>query len=303
MRVVAENMVRSAVSLSSAREAVHDAFVALHAGVTLAPPEFAMTFDNGGELHIKGAHLGGRWAAFKLATGQFPGGTNSGFTIVIDTETGVAEALLDDCGWLTEMRTAAAGAVAAKALARSDSKRVGLLGAGVQAGYQIEALRDVFDLESVNVWSRTRESAQRFASHHVSNAVATVSEAIADADIIVCCTPSSEPLLDLAQVGPGTHITAVGADNPSKRELADDLLAGCDVLVCDLVTVSSEVGELSHVPELRRRAVELGAVLAGDAPGRALDTDITVVDLCGLGIQDAAVANLVMANLPPEDPA
>ena len=120
MKVLDADTVRSRVSLAAARGAVHDAFCALADGDVVAPDEFAMHLANGGELHVKGAHLGGPYLAFKAAAGAFPEGGNSGFTAVLDAATGAPAAILDDGGWLTEIRTAAASAVSARALARPD---------------------------------------------------------------------------------------------------------------------------------------------------------------------------------------
>ncbi len=294
VKILDEAEIRQLVSLRDAREAMRQAFVALTGDDVVAPHELAMKLGNGGELHVKGAYLGGQWIAFKAATGQFPGGGNSGFTSVLSAETGAPEAILNDGGWLTEIRTAAASALAATALARPGSTSLAILGGGIQAAYQVAAYRDAFDLTGVTVWSRSTETTQRFATENNATAANSVAEAVADVDLVVCCTPSTEPLLNFDLLKPGTHVTAVGADMVGKRELADDVLEQCDVLACDSVDVSAAVGELQHAESLRHRAVDLGRVLTGTAAGRTADDQITVADLCGLGVQDAAIAELVM---------
>ena len=297
MEIIGEAALREAISVSQARTAVHNAFCALAREQVVAPDEFAMKLDHGGELHIKGAYTGGDVIAFKVATGQFPSGVNSGFTSVIDASTGAPVAILDDGGWLTEMRTAAASAVSAVALARPESSTLAILGGGHQAAFQVAALRDALAIDTVRVWSRTSETAERFASEQHASAMSTVGAAVEDADIIVCCTPSTEPLLTSDMVAPGTHVIAMGADMAGKRELAADLVASSDVLVCDSLAVASHAGELQHVQHSLERWVELGAVLTGQAVGRTTVDQVTIVDLCGLGIQDAAMAELVMAHL------
>ena len=285
------------VSVADARRAAHDAFCALADGKVVAPDELAMHLAHGGELHIKGAYLGGEVIAFKAASGQFPEGGNSGFTAVLDASSGAPMAILSDGGWLTEMRTAAASAVTAEALARPDSRALAILGGGFQAAFQVEALRDVFDLETVRVWSRTSETAQTFADANDAEVAPSVADAVDDADIVICCTPSRAPLLEASMLAPGTHVVAMGADMVGKRELGADVVARADVYVYDSTEVTSRVGELQHVPDAVGRAIDLGDLLTGRAEGRTADNQITVADLCGLGIQDAAMAQLVMSRL------
>lgn len=297
MKIIDGDTVRALVTLTSAREAVHDAFCSLADGDVVAPDEFTMLLPNGGELHVKGAHLGGAYFAFKSASGQFPSGGNSGFSVVLDATTGAPIAIIDDGGWLTEVRTAAASAVSAKALARHDSTRLAILGGGYQAAFQVAALREAFPIEAVSAWSRTPATAERFASENDAEPASTVAGAVVDADIVICCTPSREPLVAMAMLRPGTHVVAMGSDVVGKRELADDVIVGCDVLVADQIAVTSKVGELAHVPSESGRCVELGDVLTGRATGRTSAEQITVSDHCGLGIQDAAMAELVMTKL------
>ena len=298
MQVLDQATIRSRVSLAGAREAVRAALCALSDGNVVAPDELAMTLAHGGELHVKGAHLGGGHLAFKAATGAFPAGGNSGFTAVLDAHTGAPVAILDDGGWLTEIRTAAASAVSAQALARADSKRLAILGGGIQAAYQVAALREAFDLYQVTVWSRSPETAARFAAENAASAAESPEDAVADADIVICCTPSREPLLTHSMLAPGTHVIAMGSDMKGKRELAEDVVLGCDRFVADQISITSRVGELAHVPSARDRTVELGDVLTGRASGRTDATQLTVSDHCGLGIQDAAMAQLVMEAEP-----
>ena len=303
MQIVGGEVVRGVVSLTAAREAVHDAFCALAEGTVVAPDEFTMLLANGGELHVKGAHLGGPYFAFKSASGQFPEGGNSGFSVVLSSSTGAPVAIIDDGGWLTEIRTAAASAVSARALARPESTRLAILGGGCQAAFQVAALREAFAIESVSAWSRTAATAERFAGENDAVAAGTVAAAVADADIVICCTPSREPLLDMDMLRPGAHVIAMGADVAGKRELSDDVVTGCDLLVADQIEITSKVGELAHVPSERDRCVELGDVLTGRAAARTAADQITVSDHCGLGIQDAAMAQLVMEAIAGGDSA
>jgi len=297
MRIIEEAAIRAVVSLDDAQQAVHDAFCALAMGEVLAPDEMAMKFDHGGELHVKGAYLGGPTIAFKAATGGFPGGGNSGFTAVIDARTGAPTAILSDGGWLTEIRTAAASAVSAQALARPNARRLAILGGGFQAAFQVAALRNIFEFDSVTIWSRTQETAEHFAAVNHAEVAGTVGHAVQDADIVVCCTPSRQPLVHATMLKPGTHLIAMGADMAGKRELAADVLDEAALITVDSHDITERVGELQHGPHHVERAVTLGDVLIGRSPGRGAVEDLTVTDLCGLGVQDAAMAQLVMSRL------
>jgi ornithine cyclodeaminase len=297
MEIIDAQTIRSLVTLTSAREAVRAAFVAMSDGTVVAPDELAMVLGHGGELHVKGAYLGGSHLAFKAASGGFPKGGNAGFTAVLDADTGELVAILDDGGWLTEIRTAAASAVSAALLARPESTSLAILGGGFQAAFQVAALREAFMLSDVRSWSRSAATRQRFAAENDTRAMDTVAEAVAGADIVICCTSAREPVLHASVLTPGTHVVAMGSDMLGKRELADDVLESADVVVADSVDVTSRVGELAHVPSAAVRAVELGDVLTGRAAGRTSATQVTVSDHCGLGLQDAAMAQLVMKGI------
>lgn len=303
--------VRSLVTTGDARRAVSEALTALADSKAVLPDELAMALP-AGEVHVKGGHLlGSPHAAFKVACG-FPDNAaaglpvNDGFTLVLDAGTGSLLAALLDHGWLTDVRTGAAGAVAAEHLARPDARSVALIGAGAQARFQLEALLEVRLIESVAVWNRTPERAERLAADLGSQyglacrAEATPQEAVRDAHIVVTTTASRRPLLRHAWLSPGTHVTAVGADFPDKQELHPDVLGDADVVVADDVATCSRVGELHHALEAgsidRGRVVALADVVAGTAAGRTSRDQITVADQCGLGVYDAAMADLVLAR-------
>jgi ornithine cyclodeaminase len=301
--------IRGLVSRRDALDAVRQALTSLAGDQVLMPDELALAMD-AGEVHIKGGHLVGTgFAAFKVATG-FPGNAaagrpvNDGFSFALDADTGALAATLFDGGWLTDLRTGAAGALAADLLARPDATRVAVLGAGAQARFQLEALLDVRPVEQVTVWNRTPERAEAFAAAvraelglpvTVAGDVRTAVEA---ADVVVTTTASREPLLHASWLAPGTHVTAMGSDFPDKRELAADVLAAADVVVADRVEVCARVGELHHglaegVLE-RSSVVELADLVVGRVPGRTSADQLTVADQCGLGAYDAAMVALVL---------
>ncbi|MEM9518162.1 MAG: hypothetical protein AAGA37_02495 [Actinomycetota bacterium] len=295
MRVIDQATIKAAVSVDAARQVVADAFCALSEGTVTAPDEFAMRLPNGGEFHAKGAALGGATFAVKAAAGGFPNAPNHGFTAVFDSSTGEPLALLADGGWLTEVRTAAAAAVSAQALARPGPLRLALLGTGTQAAFQLPALRAAVDVQSVVVWSPREGSRAAFASAHDAEVASTPDEAVVDADLVVTCTPARSPFLRPESLVPGVHVIAVGADMVGKRELCDGVMELADVVVADDVDLASRVGELAATPALQTAAVALGDVLTGRAAGRMHDRQRIVSDHCGLGVQDAAIAELVLA--------
>lgn len=307
--ILDEATVRSLITRTDALAAVRRALTALAHEQVVMPDELALALDTG-EVHVKGGHLlGSPYVSFKVATG-FPGNDvlgmqiNDGFSIVLDACTGAHVASLHDHGWLTELRTGAAGAVAADLLARPDATRVAILGAGSQARFQLAGLLDVRDIRSVHVWNRSQDRARGFAEAvhaelGLSVTVApTVRDAVEFADIVITTTASREPLVHAEWLQPGAHVTAMGSDFPYKRELAADVMARADVVAADRVEVCSRVGELHHALAdgalERSKVIELADLVAGRAVGRTDPAQITVVDQCGLGAYDAAMAELVL---------
>jgi ornithine cyclodeaminase/alanine dehydrogenase-like protein (mu-crystallin family) len=228
---------------------------------------------------------------------------HSGLMLVISAVDGALVAVLGDNGFLTELRTGAAGALAADLLARRDATTTAIVGAGSQARFQLEALRRIRPIRRVQVASRSRERAQAFVDEVASLGLDaqlcdSVRDAVRGAGIVITTTPSATPLVEAEWLDAGTHVTAVGSDEPSKQELAPDVLASATVIAVDDRGQAAAFGELHHAIEAGVRTEEdvvtLGELLEGIAPGRRSDGDITVADLTGVGVQDAAVATLVV---------
>jgi alanine dehydrogenase len=206
---------------------------------------------------------------------------------------------------ITAMRTAAAGGLAAKYLAKKNSRTVGFIGAGVQARTQLLALNTLIDKLEVRVWSRTKEAKERFVAemHPFCNnvdrmvAVEMIENAVRDADIVVTTTPSKTSLVSIDWIAPGTHINCIGADALGKQELDPAILKRAKIVVDDWEQASHS-GEI-NVPfskgVLSKKDVwaELGDIIAGIKQGRVANEEITVFDSTGLAIQDAATAELV----------
>jgi ornithine cyclodeaminase len=214
-------------------------------------------------------------------------------------------ALLQDGGWLTCIRTALAGQIAAKALAPSSVQTIGIVGTGMQARMQLEQLMAVTDCRQVIVWGRRQSEldAYRSFAQALGFSVETTLEAqqvALQANLIVTTTPSRQALLKSEWIRPGTHITAVGADTLGKQELDPALVARADVIVVDSIAQCSQYGEVSHALKAglidKEQLVELGQVLVSDVGARSNDQQITLVDLTGVAVQDAQISNCALES-------
>jgi ornithine cyclodeaminase/alanine dehydrogenase-like protein (mu-crystallin family) len=309
VRILREGDVRAALDMASCIDACREAFVAYSAGEAELPGVIHLEVpEAGGEIHVKAGHLhGASFYAVKMASGftaQDPASID-GLVTVFDARNGAPVAFLLDNGFVTDQRTGAAGAVAAGELAPSRVDTVAVIGTGVQARKQVEALRVVRPgFTDVRVWGRDATRAARCADDLAAvvgdgcrvGHVQSIREAAAGAQVVITCTSAREPLLDMAWLGTGVHVTALGSDGPGKQELDPAILRGADVLVVDSREQCARLGELQHAPEQTDRAAELGAVIAGVSPGRVDQDQLTVCDLTGVGVQDVAAANVVMAR-------
>lgn len=319
IRVLNETEVRGLIGPGQAIEESRAAYAALGRNQVEQPDVITMrVIANHGDIHGKGGYIHGtRHFSIKVATGftdnpkrGLP--ANSGAVWVFDALTGFLKLMILDNGFLTELRTGAAGAVAADHLARASVETVGLIGTGVQARFQLEALLHVRTPRRLLVWGRDGERARLLAREAgdrwglPAEAVSSPEAAVRPADLVVTCTSSTTPIVMADWVRPGTHITAMGADMPHKQELDPALLARATV-VPDRLSQCVTQGEIHHAvaaglirPE--QTHAELGAICAGLAPGRTREDEITVADQTGVGVLDAAMANYVAGRLD-EDPA
>lgn len=229
--------------------------------------------------------------------------TVAGIIVLASPETGELLAILD-ATWITVVKTAAASAVATKYLARDNAETLGLVGAGLQAIAHLEALAQVMKLKEVNVWSRTRETAEKFIQRmtkqysKVKFTIAEdVGEVVKNSDVVATITPSRQPIVMVDWVKPGTHINAMGADAPGKQELSPEILRKAKIVVDDLEH-SSHSGEI-NVP-LAQGLIskeniygEIGEIVLGRKPSRTSPSEITVFVSTGVAIQDIAVAEII----------
>jgi len=304
VRILRADDVRAALPMAACIDAVEAAFVAYSAGRAELPGVIHLDVPEAdGEIHVKAGHIHGAPAyAVKVASGFYGSDPAAidGLVVTFDARTGAPVALLLDGGLLTDMRTGAAGGVAARWLAPARADVVAVLGTGIQSRRQVEALRCVRDVGQIRVWGRDAARSDSTANDVGGTSAATPREAVEGADVILTCTASSEPLVRADWVKPGAHVTAVGSDGPGKQELDPALLRRADILAADALDQCLRLGELQHAPELRDRVVEIGAIAAGEARGRTDEGQLTICDLTGVGVQDVAAANAVLAAASPE---
>ncbi|HYV86479.1 MAG TPA: ornithine cyclodeaminase family protein [Patescibacteria group bacterium] len=298
--------------------AIEAAFAAYSTGRADLPAVIQLNVpERQGEIHVKAGHLhGGPVFAVKIASG-FPGNpalgrpASGGLVIAFDAATGAPAALLLDNGYITDLRTGLAGAVAARHLSRKDASIAAVIGSGAQARHQARALLLVRDLREVRVFGRDAGRAAACVAELAADAAfagrcrvtrAETAEAAArGADIVITATSSRTPVLRDAWIGPGVHVTAVGSDQADKQELEPELVARADRLVADSRAQCLRIGEIHHAIAaglIGADAIdaELGELAAGLAPGRRTDDEITLADLTGVGVQDVAAAGVVLAR-------
>lgn len=292
--------------------AIRDAYVAVADGRASVPPVGYLQFrDRNADCHIKYGHIeGDPIFVVKMASGFYDNPrvglpSSRGISIAASAEHGEIIAVLDDEGWLTELRTAVGGAVATQALCRPGSRHFGIVGAGTQARLQIQAAAYLFGPGRLQfrVWGRNPERVQALVREFAGTDVAVDGEPDLErlcrlSDVLVTTTPATAPLVEARWIAAGTHITAVGADAPGKQELDVELVCAASLRVADHLDQSLDHGEFSvahaagRLP--RERVIALGDVIRGSAPGRTADEQITIADLTGVVTQDIAVARIAL---------
>jgi len=311
-KILTLDRIKEALSGLDIVGASEEGFVAYSRGRVVVPPVGEMIFeDPPGDVHIKyGFIRGDDVYVIKVASGFYENpklglSSSNGLMLLFSQKTGELLAVLLDEGHLTNIRTAAAGAVAAKYLAPRAVRRIGILGAGIQGRMQLEYLRGVRDCRDVTVWGTGDEELAAYTKdmEAIGFRVRTTRDAgevAAECNLIVTCTPSRKPLLAAAQIKPGTHITAMGSDTPEKQELDPAILGGADRVVVDSLSQARLRGECFKALEAGAIApediVELGAVIEDAKLRRASDDEITIADLTGVAVQDIQIAKAVWKN-------
>ncbi len=298
---------------------IEEGFAAYSQGRAVVPPVGELILkDPPGDVHIKYGYIEGEdYFVIKIASGfldnqklDLPSG--NGMMLLFRQETGEPVCLLYDEVYLTDIRTAVAGAIVAKYLAPQNVERIGIVGTGNQARLQLAYLKGVVDCRHVLVWGRSeekkqlysREMAQKGFTVEACNEISELAEA---SNLVITTTSATAPLLTADLITPGTHITAMGSDTVGKRELDGVILGQADLVVADSISQCRERGEIAWA--LREGdiqeddLVELGDVLSGSHAGRQSDDQTTVADLTGVAVQDIQIARAVyeaLHNKPDE---
>lgn len=308
--VLNEREIRQCVSLTEeALVEVSKGFTALAEGEVTLPPILRIDVpENHGEVDVKTAYI--HWLdsfAIKIAAGFFNNRelgipTGSGMMVLISAVTGNPMAILLDNGYLTDVRTGIAGAIAARHLAPKEIKVAGVIGSGMQARFQIRALRLVRDFSKLMIYGIVPDEVDTYVKEISAELDIEIIKAkdpetlVRQCDIVVTTTPSKEPYLRAEWLHPGLHITCMGSDSEDKQELYPDVFSQADRIVCDKKSQVFRLGELHHAKDAglisEDQVLELGELTSGKKAGRESAAEITVCDLTGVGIQDTQIARL-----------
>ena len=308
MRVLTLDEIREAVPSINLSDEIEKGFVAYSRGKSVVPPVGELVLqDPPGDVHIKYGYLeGDDYYVIKIASGFYENPqlglpSSNGMMLLFSQKTGQPEAVLLDEGYLTDVRTAVAGAIAAKYLAPSPVSRIGIVGTGMQARLQLEYLLPVTTCRDVLVWGRDQGKLDTYAAEmaRLGFVVATTTKAAdieKSCNLIVTTTPATSPILS-GRLLPGSHVTAMGSDTHDKQELDASILRDANLVIADSISQCLERGEICQALKCNAITesdiVELGSIIAGDAEGRTSDEQITIADLTGVAVQDIQISKAV----------
>jgi ornithine cyclodeaminase len=304
VRVFEQAEIKAAVDVDEAIAAIRQAFVDFAAGRAEVAAVGHLGFaDPPGDCHIKSARVGeAPYFVVKIASSFYRNperglSSSQGAMLLASATTGEIAGVLNDGGYLTDLRTALAGALAAEAITRPGSRALGVVGAGIQARMQAEQIAARLGLTEILVWARDPARAEALAAE-LGGAAVELPDLCARADLIVTTTPATAPLIEDGWARPGARIVAVGADSPGKRELAPEIL-GRGRVVVDSRAQCLAHGEAAWAVQAGlldpAALIELGALFARPVP--FADDEVVVADLTGVAVQDAAIAASVWRRL------
>jgi ornithine cyclodeaminase/alanine dehydrogenase-like protein (mu-crystallin family) len=306
MKILTRTQIEQMVSIPAVLDAVEQGFAVYSRGKTVIPPVAALHFDYPpGDCHIKyGYTKDGIYYVVKIASGfhdnpnlGIPAG--NGLMLLFDKQTGGLLAILLDEGYLTDLRTAAAGCIAAKYLAPKNVSCIGIVGTGAQAYYQLKLLSFETKCRRVMIWGRNESKAKKLKDHPDLREwrieiAKDLDQLTTDCNLIVTTTSSLKPLLFAHQIQPGTHITAIGADDAGKQELDPEIFAKAEKVIVDSRSQCIELGNVSYAVKRgfieKERLIELGEVIMNSSLGRTSEAEITLADFTGIAIQDLQIA-------------
>ena len=311
-RIINLNEIKIALESIDVIAAIEHGFISYSRGYSVVPPVGELLFENPpGDVHIKYGYIkNDAYYVIKIASGFYenqklgiPSG--QGLMLLFKQETGELLAVLLDEGHLTDVRTAAAGALCAKHFSPKKISGVGIIGTGVQAKLQLKFLQKHTPCKKVYLWGRDEYKAQKMkefmGDEYDITIVSSCSEVAKNSNLIITTTPSESTLLMAQDVRKGTLIIAVGSDTHSKQELESELMTKADIVIADSLSQSESRGEIYRAvldkAISRDKIVELGTAIQYQSLGRLNDDKIAVIDLTGVAVQDIMIASAVYSQL------
>ncbi len=311
VKVIALEKIKSLLEKVDVVAAMEEGFRQYSNGNTVVPPVGELLFENPpGDVHIKYGYIkNDDFYVIKIASGFYENknlglASSQGMMLLFNQKTGETVAVLLDEGYLTDVRTAAAGAVAAKYFAPKNVEAIGIIGTGTQAKMQLQYLQKIKPCKTVWVWGRTAANATKFQKElsddfdiHIAESASEVAQ---NCNLIVTTTPSELRLLNAKDIRPGTHITAVGSDTSAKQELDSTILKKADLVIADSISQSQTRGEIYQAVTKgaisNNKIIELGSAIQSSDFQRINDNQISVVDLTGVAVQDIMITTAVYLN-------
>jgi ornithine cyclodeaminase len=300
------------IDITTQLKAIEDGYVAYSEKKVVVPPVGHLGFQNPpGDVHIKyGAIQHDKYYVIKIASSFYENphlnlSSSNGLMLVFSQKTGELLSILLDEGYLTDIRTALAGAVVSKHLAPEKITNIGIVGTGIQARLQLQYLQSITDCRTAYVWGRSKENLDKYLqdmkdSGFAITATENIDDITSNCNLIITTTPSKQPLLLADQIQPGTHITAMGADSKGKQELDPKIFQKADIILADSIAQCVDHGDISHAIEAKlldeSKIVALGTFIK-QGLHRENNQQITVTDLTGVAIQDIQIAKIVYESI------
>jgi len=310
MKVYALAEIKRALQKIDVLPLIKEGFIAYSSGLTVVPPVGELLFDNPpGDVHIKYGYIkNDDYYVVKVASGFYGSSQNnippyqSGVMLLFDQKTGKEVGILVDECYLTNVRTAVAGAICADFFSPQKVNCIGIIGSGIQARMQLEYLTEIIDCKKVKVWSRSEKGIDSYINDMSSfgwnlEKAKSPDEIAATCDLIITATPSKTPLLKSEYLKKGAHINAIGSDSPKKNELDKNILKNSSLIVADSIEQCIERGEISHALSsgaIKKSDIyELGEILKKNIRLHCGENENSVADLTGVAVQDIQIAKAV----------
>ena len=305
--ILSDAEVREVLDMASCIDAMREVLAELARGGLTNPLRFVMRPPIDTMMGFMPAYRGGDDPVYSLkevviAPGNHGRGMDphQGAVLIHDGTTGVVKAIMN-ASTITEIRTAAVSALATQLLARPDSRRIAIIGSGVQGRSHVDAMRCVIPNADMVIWSRTRSHAEMLAGSTGCSVAATIEEAMNGADVVCTTTSSKDPIVTKAMLKPGIHLNVVGSSIAAARELTGEAVAATSLFVDRRESTLNESGDyLDAVREVGigpdHIRAELGEILVGAHMGRSSTSEITMFKSLGIAVEDLAAAQLCIAR-------